>query len=480
MSRIARSHSNRLAFRRLIWVCAAALLFADGSLSRAPASTLPQPPTARLNLSGEASYDSLPPIHIRSYPVEVVRRSDSGMLYLFRDVDDVRTRVGQVILFKNEQNPVMGFRVLQTYPEQRIFAARRIRRYDEYQALNAGEKYTAIEKTGDRIPKEQSAQDKLDVAALEDEFDGLLEGSGPGGQDLFSLPAQGPQDLGADLESDVWPDGEFEDFDEELPLPEENASDLDDLEGFDFEALPDEELPFPDEIANEELPLPEEIEFAESAEFDDLSLEELPDPDTLDLSAFEEGPLDFERSLAEDSPDYGTGRRIAMTVEEIQPLEKYNHMMAAQVSYIRNVKLDGTGMYASALGVRYSYTFARMGWLDSASVQDSWALDAGLYHYRLFNYDSDPNNSDAYSVMPATATFRYNVHLSSRTTFFLQGGILKNTVLSNTVGSETNALQLSSFVPAGGAGLLFAIGPHWKTRVDVGYDATAIGLVLQF
>jgi hypothetical protein len=109
----------------------------------------------------------LPPIEARTYPVKVVRRSNSNRVYLFDDVSGGKPATGRIILLKREAENIMAFRVLKSYPETQQFAARRVRRYGRYRILDRGEAFRAVEKIGDIALEALGEQDKADLKELE-------------------------------------------------------------------------------------------------------------------------------------------------------------------------------------------------------------------------------------------------------------------------------------------------------------------------
>ena len=111
---------------------------------------------------------SLPEIEARSYDSKTVRRSTSNRTYLLDSPEGVEPRVGRVVLLKESDAPVMGLRVLKTYPDKKQFAAKRIRKYGSRDILEDGSSFKTIEKLNDiGAPPPQSIQDKRDLNELE-------------------------------------------------------------------------------------------------------------------------------------------------------------------------------------------------------------------------------------------------------------------------------------------------------------------------
>ncbi len=106
------------------------------------------------------------PIIAKTYGVKVIRRSNSNRTYLFEDPNSASPAVGRLLLLKRESEPVMAFRVLQSYPERQQFVAKRVRRYGEYRILGNEEVFRAIEKAGDYSAPAQSSLDRSEVREL--------------------------------------------------------------------------------------------------------------------------------------------------------------------------------------------------------------------------------------------------------------------------------------------------------------------------
>ncbi len=147
-----------------------------------PASTeTTAPVTGATGTGNEAQLDAPPPatatspsvlpeIRARTYPVAVNRTSKSAQVYLFDDTSFARPFPGRILLVKRDKQPVMAFRVLRTYPEQKQFAGKAVRKYPGIELLPAGEPLIGLEKISDLAPPAPTAQDKTDLNELESGF----------------------------------------------------------------------------------------------------------------------------------------------------------------------------------------------------------------------------------------------------------------------------------------------------------------------
>jgi hypothetical protein len=181
------------------------------------------------------------------------------------------------------------------------------------------------------------------------------------------------------------------------------------------------------------------------------------------------GDFDIDASL-----DPGT----AETILEIQPLDRYNQAISAQLAFFQGpVQNDASGPpYYSAMGIRYSRTVARK-LLFRSKLQDSFTLEGGRCLYGLTNYLV---SGDTYNVMPLLATGRYNVFFNDTFGAYFYGGFGRSLVIGSTAATDEGLASLESFIPAAGAGLLFHLGPHWSARVEGGVDMIGAGLMIGF
>jgi len=172
--------------------------------------------------------------------------------------------------------------------------------------------------------------------------------------------------------------------------------------------------------------------------------------------------------------------QLGMIIDEVQPLDIHRHWLSGQFGFFRNNAPPSSGgvIYLQAGGLRYGFTLSKMLFLRRARIQDSVALEAGAFLFKAVPYEASLN--DAYTVMPLLGTVRYNINLGDSFGVFFYGGIMQNFVLSSVNGTDANIAALNSTTPAGGAGLMFQIGPSWDVRVDLGIDVIGTGLMLRF
>lgn len=108
----------------------------------------------------------LPDIEAEKFPVKIVRRSSSNRIYLLEVLDDRQPRLGNLILLRKSSRPIMAFRVIRTYVEDKQIAVKRVKRYRPHRFLKSGVEYVAIEKVSD-ITYEPSEQDRKDLDELD-------------------------------------------------------------------------------------------------------------------------------------------------------------------------------------------------------------------------------------------------------------------------------------------------------------------------
>lgn len=363
----------------------------------APAAT-PNSPAAQATPgpidTGGLDEPQLPDIEARSFAVKVARRSTSGKTYLFDDVSDSKTHPGKILLLRRESEPIMAFRVVKIYDEQKQFAAKRVRRYGAYHILDGGESYVALEKVGDVAIPPPTAQDKADLKELEAKPD-----VGPAPPPTAPGPEVHPFDSDLDAGTSPPPSG---------AVDSENMKD----------AAHDRD----------------------------------------------------------DDEDEQT--RFGMTVEEVTPLDPNNQWLSACFGYFNN-----GGNYFAGAGARYGLSLGKMIFLRKAHLQDSLAVEGGVFFYKILGYTAPGATADpssAYSVLPFEATARYNVLFGENFGIFFYGGMMQNIVTNVSGGDATTQASLQTILPAVGTGLLFRVGPSWETRVDLGYEMISLGLMLRF
>jgi hypothetical protein len=166
-----------------------------------------------------------------------------------------------------------------------------------------------------------------------------------------------------------------------------------------------------------------------------------------------------------------------MTVDEVNSLDPNLQWLTASFGFFRNYGADGQSAYFTGGGLRYAVTLGKSLFLRRAHAQDSLALEAGAFYYKILNFQG---NNDSYAVVPLIGTLRYNILFGENFGIFFYGGIMQNNVTSVVGGNEDAKAVLSSVFPAAGAGILFRVGPSWDARVDLGIESIGLGLVLRF
>lgn len=120
------------------------------------------------NISEENSDETpVPDIEAKMFGIKVIRRSNSNKIYLFDDPDGHQPSPGKLILLRREDEPIMAFRVLKTYPEEKRIAAKRIKKYGKHRLLGNDETYLALEKTSEIAPALPTEQDRSELKDLE-------------------------------------------------------------------------------------------------------------------------------------------------------------------------------------------------------------------------------------------------------------------------------------------------------------------------
>lgn len=113
--------------------------------------------------------EKLPDIEAKTYPLRVIRRSNSNKIYLVEDPQDRKPELGRILLLKKEEEAILAFRVVKQYPDKHFLALKRVRKYGSNRYLDDGDTFTAVEKLGDLHPPPLTAQDRRDLGELEGE-----------------------------------------------------------------------------------------------------------------------------------------------------------------------------------------------------------------------------------------------------------------------------------------------------------------------
>lgn len=397
----------------------------------------------------------LPEIDARTYEVRVSKRSQSNRLYLFENVPGERTKVGSIVLLKKGEERIMALRVLKTFSERKLFIARRVKNYGTHILLEPGDSYDAIEKIADlREPKKPTPAPSEVPVTPESLADLPPEAFGeppPSAQDALDMkeldplptvplpPAPAPDPLPSPSTS------------ADIPPPPPSGPDAGPLE----EASTAPQGP-PPEI----LPYDPELDAGSS-------------PGGLD-SLDRERPKTHQISDDDDTVDDSL---FGQSVDEVYPMDIFNHWLSGEIGIFRNNAASGGSSYFGGAGFRYAVTLGRMLFLRRLRAQDSLALEGGAFYYKVLSY-SNPN--DAYTVVPLVGTLRYSMLVSESVGVFLYGGIVKNLITSAASPTDDSLEKLGTLLPAAGGGLLFRIGPSWEARVDLGIDMMGGGLIIRF
>jgi hypothetical protein len=164
--------------------------------------------------------------------------------------------------------------------------------------------------------------------------------------------------------------------------------------------------------------------------------------------------------------------RFGMAIDEVTPIDHHYQWLSGSFGYFNNA-----GSYFAGGGLRYGLSLGKMIFLRRSHLQDSFAIEGGVFYYKIINFMS---RGDAYGVVPLIGTARYNIMLGENFTLFFYGGIMQNFVTEVSGGDEETQRALQAYLPAAGGGMLFRVGPSWDARVDLGYDMVGLGLVLRF
>ncbi len=212
-------------------------------------------------------------------------------------------------------------------------------------------------------------------------------------------------------------------------------------------------------------------------------------------AALEELPSNTDdENQAPAPPDPGLSQREAQVLDETEDqdpddlviveepvITDFNfHSLTLQFGQFRNYNVNAISSTYGGGGLRYGYSFAHMIFLNKSRLHDSFTLEGGIALYRIINYDDDDETNDTYTLVPVIGTLRYNILFGESYGFFVYGGMLKNTVVSQVSGVEEDVIQLGSTLPAFGVGGMMQVGPNWELRVDLGLDFIGAGLVLRF
>jgi|GEM_PF-4807103 len=160
-------------------------------------------------------------------------------------------------------------------------------------------------------------------------------------------------------------------------------------------------------------------------------------------------------------------------IEEIIHLDPNRQWLSVGFGYVQN-----SGSYFAAGGLKYAITVLQRPLFEKRNLQDSLAIEGGLYFYKALNFSV---LSDSYLIANTAGTLRYNLLFSEDFGMFFYGGVFRNFAYATSQQSSAAiANQLSGQGVAGGIGFLFRIAPNWNTRIDLGTDIAGLSLMLRF
>ncbi len=437
--------------RRIVKSRKGPLLAALGLLLSLEARALPLSATDTDAFPPPVNDSELPNIEARAFESRVLEVAPHGKLVLFEDPSGTAPRVGRILLLRRDDEPILAFRVLRTYPRQRRFIAKQVRAYGNHESVSAGEAFTTLERLNEiGVPAWMgyTTEDQLDL----DQLQAGVAGAGAA------------ERLDAGFEG-----GDFYRSDELRTQTEAPPT-----------------APAPGEEA--QLPASENGDPAQAQEPPQPTLAEGGANALDELEESEEAALQRSRqSRRSSSEDNGDFLNSSLELpEEIQPIDRYQSSLSGVFGLLKNRTIDGGAVYYTAAGVRYGLDLGERLFVSSPKVQDSLTLEGGLFAYRVSSYAVE---NDAYTLIPVSGVIRYTFHTRGSIDLFAYGGILWNIVnaastptdLAPEDPTQAQALgKLQGILPALGAGALIKIGPGWEIRADLGLDMIASGLVLRF
>ncbi len=390
----------------------------------------------------------LPNIEARSYEVRIAKKSESTRAYLFDDPTGAKPVVGRIMLLKKDLEPIMAFRILRTFAENKQFIAKRVRRYGNHEDLTLNESLTALERVNE-IPlpgsMNYSTEDVQDMKEL-------TEGSELDGAGAFPAPRGAPDFFRSD---DMTP-----------PAPSPSAAPQPEI--------PDAPAPVASPPAEEEKRAPAEEPLPDTEEYDaELDAGSSPSPNGK--------PSDrIAGRVSRNEDDEEVYDPSALQIEEVDPIDINRHALAGQFGFFKNLTSAGLPTYFTGGGVRYGLTLGKMILLSRPKLQDDFTIEGGIFMYRINGY---ANETDSFSVLPLVATARYTIHTSENFAIFFYGGVMKNQASNTGPEGDTTADSLATLrtpVTSAGGGMIFRLGPGWEARADLGMDMIAMGLVVRF
>lgn len=496
--------------------------------SSAPAEPPPVSPPVEVKRS----------IRIRTFGVETLRPSLSGRMYIF--YVSKRTPVpilNKIIVIKREERlelkNVMAFRVVKTYPDLRQFVAKKIRSYlPPTERLEAGSKYTAIEKIGE---KEERIYSELPVNASPK----------PVTQQSTNPLEDSAQNLGEDPPTNPTPEPELAPFSQAQDL---DALDLKDIQ--EMEKPPEDKVPELKEDAD--MPLTLETLPDQSPELNDNSAQEaerlgqnqVPDlneapiqtdlgdnpppileslPEQFDENAPEPGSAQ-EQTYSENNPEPVDGEpqpdpttesgsssdsaspsseetEVVPPVKERIPLlpsyrdppdleitqrdsndgimRRNYYPRSLEVGYglIRGIPVLGGKSFqmGNQFGIGYDFF---CGIFLCGSERDRLSLEFALYYFRVRT--EEDGIQKLFTMMPYQIRGRYGFHISEKTELQFYGGFLYSFVVSFSNATPEDLNKARRVIPIFGTSIEHQVGPQWFLRGNFGLDAVSASVVIRF
>jgi hypothetical protein len=179
--------------------------------------------------------------------------------------------------------------------------------------------------------------------------------------------------------------------------------------------------------------------------------------------------------------DIGSDEDIS--IEEIEEIDPYSNWLTFSLGLLSQTVPDlahpplSRSTYFTGAGLRYARTVARHPFFNTAKTQDSIALEAGVFYYRVVNLSGI---GDAYTLLAPVGTLRYTIQLGESYSVFGYAGAFYHTVISYSGASDTALNTLRGASPALGVGMTFRIGPSWDLRFEAGIDIAALGLMIRY
>ena len=143
---------------------------------------------------------------------------------------------------------------------------------------------------------------------------------------------------------------------------------------------------------------------------------------------------------------------------------------------------DAAGDSTRFLGMGLTYEWTAIQGI--LFTNDSLITDAGVFYYRLYNFEAI---NDQYDVLPVRGVLKYTIGWTDRLRTSVYGGLLKNNVVATgaTYGMDTTTLNdaqhhLTALLPAFGATINYRIAGLFGAELNVGTDLIGTGLTVSF